>query len=59
MFDEFANPPKGKGKEPVTKAELVFDYHDGSVGDLELKTHLLRGYELFKVCLKECEEHVP
>lgn len=39
----------------MTKAELVFDYHDGSVGDLELKTHLLRGYELFKVRRDEFE----
>ncbi|EPQ56355.1 hypothetical protein GLOTRDRAFT_138110 [Gloeophyllum trabeum ATCC 11539] len=38
-------PSKGKGKEP----ETVYDYHDSSLHDLALRTHLLRGYELFKV----------
>ncbi|THH21185.1 hypothetical protein EUX98_g8430 [Antrodiella citrinella] len=41
--------PKSKGKEPVGKPEVVYDYHDGSVRDFALRTHILRGYELFKL----------
>ncbi|KAI0047223.1 hypothetical protein FA95DRAFT_1559283 [Auriscalpium vulgare] len=38
---------KDKGKEP--EPEVVYDYHDGSVQDEYLRSHLLRGYEQFKL----------
>ncbi|TCD71860.1 hypothetical protein EIP91_003203 [Steccherinum ochraceum] len=41
--------PKSKGKEPAPKPDITYDYHDGSVGDLSLRSHLLKGYELFKL----------
>ncbi|CAL1715011.1 unnamed protein product [Somion occarium] len=41
---------KSKIKDPVpSKPETVYDYHDGSLHDLALRKHLLRGYELFKL----------
>ena len=44
------NKGKGKAKDSTTaKPEVVYDYQDGSLHDLALRTHLLRGYELFKV----------
>ncbi|KAH8093310.1 hypothetical protein BXZ70DRAFT_949891 [Cristinia sonorae] len=43
------NAPKTKGKEPVAKPEVVYDHHDGSLSDLALRTHIQRGYELFKL----------
>lgn len=41
---------KGKAKEIAPKSEVVYDYQDGSLHDLALRTHLSRGYDLFKVC---------
>lgn len=42
---------KGKAvaKEAAVKQELIYDYHDGSVNDLALKTQIMKGYEQFKV----------
>lgn len=42
------SPSKGKKSEPV-KPEPLFDYHEGLVYDIALKTHLHRAYQLFKV----------
>ncbi|KAF9777314.1 hypothetical protein BJ322DRAFT_1097135 [Thelephora terrestris] len=42
------SPSKGKKSEPV-KQEPLFEYHEGLVHDIALKTHLQRAYELFKV----------
>ena len=47
--------PIAKGKKQDKKAnkgkdqEVIYDYHDGAIHDIALKTHLLRGYEQFKV----------
>ena len=30
---------------------MVYDYHDGSIHDLAIRTHFQRGYEEFKVGL--------
>ncbi|KAF9785086.1 hypothetical protein BJ322DRAFT_1123986 [Thelephora terrestris] len=42
------SPSKGKKSEPV-KQEPLFEYHEGLVHDIALKTHLQRAYELFKI----------
>lgn len=55
---------KGKGKSKATdksKAKtketdvqpVVYDYHDGSINDAQLRSYILRGYEQFKVCSYE------
>ena len=40
---------KAKAKNAPTQSESTYDYHDGSIYDLALKTHILRGYDQFKV----------
>ena len=48
-----AKDPKGKakGKQKDTSARptVLYDYHDGSVHDIALRSHFQRGYEDFKV----------
>jgi hypothetical protein len=39
--------PADKGKN--CESSVVYDYHDGSVHDLALRSQILRGYEEFKV----------
>ncbi|EGN96655.1 hypothetical protein SERLA73DRAFT_75532 [Serpula lacrymans var. lacrymans S7.3] len=41
---------KGKEKQKAEAQEhQIYDYHDGSLHDLVLRGHILRGYELFKL----------
>ena len=45
---------KAKGKENEKEQQqsaraMLYDYHDGSVHDIALRTHFERGYEEFKV----------
>lgn len=40
---------KGKEKEQASALQHSYDYHDGSLHDYALRTHLLRGYEQFKL----------
>ena len=40
---------KAKAKGAPTQSESTYDYHDGSIYDLALKTYILRGYDQFKV----------
>ncbi|KAI8974529.1 hypothetical protein BD414DRAFT_468058 [Trametes punicea] len=40
---------KGKEKEQASRPTLLYDYHDGSIHDEALRTHLRRGYEMFKL----------
>ncbi|THH21504.1 hypothetical protein EW146_g64 [Bondarzewia mesenterica] len=54
-----AGPGKGKGKgkakdkgidrERAKEVDLGYDYQDGSAQDIELRSHLLRGYKEFKL----------
>ncbi|TBU44016.1 hypothetical protein BD309DRAFT_893366 [Dichomitus squalens] len=47
--------PKGRSKGKETEKQqdsppaIVYDYHDGSLHDLALRTHFQRGYEEFKL----------
>ena len=43
------SPSKGKKSDPIKQEPESFDYHEGLVHDIALKTHLQRTYELFKV----------
>ena len=40
---------KGKEKESPAAPKVLYDYHDGSLYDIALRTHFERGYEEFKV----------
>ncbi|KAI0666785.1 hypothetical protein C8Q78DRAFT_1082689 [Trametes maxima] len=40
---------KGKDKESASRSTTLYDYHDGSVHDEALRSHLKRGYEGFKL----------
>ncbi|KAI0923963.1 hypothetical protein AcW1_006762 [Taiwanofungus camphoratus] len=40
---------KGKGKENTTRQDVTYDYHDSSLQDFSLRSHILRGYEIFKL----------
>jgi len=44
-----AKSKKGKEPERDIPEQPVFDFHDGSLHDLALREHLLRGYEQFKI----------
>lgn len=40
---------KGKAKDTASKQDVSFEWLDGSVRDIALRTQILRGYEQFKV----------
>ena len=40
---------KTKAKDAPTQPESSYDYHDGSIYDLALKTQIVRGYDQFRV----------
>ncbi|KAF7794309.1 hypothetical protein EIP86_005443 [Pleurotus ostreatoroseus] len=44
-----ASKGKAKAKDAPTQPESTYDYHDGSIYDLALKTQILRGYDQFKL----------
>lgn len=39
-----------KARDPLSKTTQTFDHLDSSVHDLSLRSLLLTGYSLFKVC---------
>ncbi|KAJ3557338.1 hypothetical protein NM688_g1524 [Phlebia brevispora] len=43
---------KAKSKESSPQTELTYDYHDGSINDLALKTQMLRGQQALELQLE-------
>ena len=45
--------PLEKGAEKEKGPGPAYDYDDGSVNDVAIRAHVLRGYERFKVCTEK------
>jgi hypothetical protein len=46
------NKGKGKDKGKEKDQDLLYDHVDSPTHDLALRADLMRGYELFKVCVR-------